>query len=73
MNFMTRLSAAVLLAACGANAQLGLFNAEQRRAITREWSGERFEDGRPKVADTVLERLKTATAEEARSEERRVG
>lgn len=65
MNFMTRLSAAVLLAACGANAQLGLFNAEQRRAITREWSGERFEDGRPKVADTVLERLKTATAEEA--------
>ncbi|HBY59092.1 MAG TPA: dimethylmenaquinone methyltransferase, partial [Solibacterales bacterium] len=29
------------------------------------WIGERFEDGRPKVPDEVLQRLRTTTAEEA--------
>jgi regulator of RNase E activity RraA len=64
------LSCAVLIC-WGAQAQLGLFSAEQRRAITRDWSGARFEDGRPKVPDEVLERLSTATAEEAWSVLRR--
>lgn len=46
-------------------AQLGMFTDEQRIDITREWKGERFPDGRPKVPDEVLERLKHTTAEEA--------
>lgn len=45
--------------------QLGMFTREQRLDITREWKGERFPDGRPKVPDEVLARLKHTTAEEA--------
>jgi 4-hydroxy-4-methyl-2-oxoglutarate aldolase len=48
-----------------AEAQLGMFSKEQRAAITSEWTGERFPDGRPKVPDTLLERMKEVTAEEA--------
>ncbi len=46
-------------------AQLGMFTDEQRIDITREWKGDRFADGRPKVPDEVLDRLKHTTAEEA--------
>lgn len=33
--------------------------------MTSQWKGERFPDGRPKVPDEVLDRLKQTTAEEA--------
>lgn len=33
--------------------------------LTPEWEGERFEDGRPKVSDNILERMKLVTLEEA--------
>src|SRR5690606_40945040 len=33
--------------------------------LTPEWKGERFPDGRPKVPDDLLERLKLVTLEEA--------
>ena len=33
--------------------------------LTPEWKGERFADGRPKVPDALLDRLKKATIEEA--------
>lgn len=46
-------------------AQIGMFSNEQRVDITRAWTGERFPDGRPKVSDAVLDRLKGVTAEEA--------
>jgi 4-hydroxy-4-methyl-2-oxoglutarate aldolase len=46
-------------------AQLGMFSKEQRLELTREWQGERFPDGRPKVPDALLESLKTVDAEEA--------
>lgn len=46
-------------------AQLGMFTKEQRILITWDWKGERFPDGRPKVSDSVLKKIKTATAEEA--------
>jgi regulator of RNase E activity RraA len=59
------LALALAAAAGRAEAQLGLFSKEQRVAITSEWKGERFEDGRPKVADGLLERMKEVTAEEA--------
>lgn len=52
-------------AAPKAYGQLGMFSTEQRAEFTREWKGERFPDGRPKVPDSVLERLRTADAEEA--------
>jgi len=38
---------------------------EQRLELTREWKGDRFPDGRPKVPDELLNRLKTVDAEEA--------
>lgn len=62
------LAGAAALAICGGGpllAQLGMFTTEQRTDITREWKGERFTDGRPKVSDEVLNRLRHTTAEEA--------
>ncbi|MGB8490658.1 MAG: hypothetical protein WCE64_06325 [Bacteroidales bacterium] len=38
---------------------------EYIKALTSEWKGERFPDGRPKVSDTILERLKKISIEEA--------
>ncbi|MCH6200061.1 RraA family protein [Aquiflexum sp. LQ15W] len=35
------------------------------KALTSEWKGERFPDGRPKVSDQILERLKNISIEEA--------
>jgi regulator of RNase E activity RraA len=33
--------------------------------LTPEWTGERFDDGRPRVSDDILERMKLVTHEEA--------
>jgi len=38
---------------------------EYIKALTAEWKGERFADGRPKVSDAILERLKNISIEEA--------
>lgn len=38
---------------------------EYIEALTPEWKGERFPDGRPKVSDSLLERLKNISIEEA--------
>ena len=38
---------------------------EYIKALTSEWVGERFPDGRPKVSDAILERLKKISIEEA--------
>jgi 4-hydroxy-4-methyl-2-oxoglutarate aldolase len=35
------------------------------RALTLEWKGERFPDGRPRVSDALLQRLKNISMEEA--------
>jgi regulator of RNase E activity RraA len=45
--------------------QLDLFSKDQRVEFTPDWHGERFPDGRPKVPDAVLGRLKDVTADEA--------
>jgi regulator of RNase E activity RraA len=42
-----------------------MFSKDQRLEFTREWKGERFPDGRPKVPDSILARMKTVSAEEA--------
>lgn len=46
-------------------AQLGMFSKEQRIEFTREWQGERFPDGRPRVPDEALTRMKNVKSEEA--------
>ncbi len=38
---------------------------EQLQILTPSWKGERFEDGRPKVSDELLDRLKKISMEEA--------
>ncbi len=38
---------------------------EYVKALTSEWKGERLPDGRPKVPDAILERLKNISIEEA--------
>lgn len=41
---------------------------EYIKALTSDWNGERFSDGRPKVSDDLLERLKQLTIEEVWAE-----
>lgn len=68
LHAWARITVALAVAGLGAqiaSGQLGTFDKEKRIAITHKWTGERAEDGRPLVPDTVLKRLKTATAEEA--------
>jgi regulator of RNase E activity RraA len=38
---------------------------EELIALTPEWKGERFEDGRPKVPDDIIRRMKLVSVEEA--------
>ena len=40
-------------------------SVEQMKFLTHQWEGERFDDGRPKVATDILERMKKVTIEEA--------
>jgi 4-hydroxy-4-methyl-2-oxoglutarate aldolase len=50
---------------CACNAQQVTLTTDQLKAITPDWKGERFDDGRPKVSDKLLERLKAVHLEEA--------
>lgn len=48
------------------NAPAQFFNsAEELIYLTKEWKGERFDDGRPKVPEEILERMKKISIEEA--------
>jgi regulator of RNase E activity RraA len=47
------------------NAQRVGSSPEYIKALTAEWKGDRFPDGRPKVSDAILERLKKISIEEA--------
>ena len=40
-------------------------SAEELIYLTQEWEGERFDDGRPKVSDEILERVGKVSIEEA--------
>jgi regulator of RNase E activity RraA len=57
------LSAALLLP--GVFAQPGIFTKEELIKYTPEWKGDRFPDGRPKVPDDIIQRMKSVTIEEA--------
>lgn len=59
------LISAILLGSFIVNAQRVGSSPEYIKALTSEWKGERFDDGRPKVPDAILERLKNISIEEA--------
>lgn len=47
------------------NAQMSGWGKDEVVKYTPKWQGERFEDGRPRVPDSVIDRLENATSEEA--------
>ena len=57
--------ATAMLSVPVARAQQGFFTAEDVIKYTPDWHGERFPDGRPKVPDDILDRMKNVTLEEA--------
>jgi regulator of RNase E activity RraA len=67
INMRTVLStiALVLTVTATAAAQPGVLTKELLIEYTPDWKGERFPDGRPKVPDAILDRMKKVTLEEA--------
>ena len=57
--------AAILMTSSAAFAHQNFWSAAEVIHNTPEWTGERFADGRPKVPDTILDRMKNVTLEEA--------
>ena len=55
----------VLLIALRPDVRAQTITAQQMRFYTPLWEGERFEDGRPRVPDDILQRMRHATHEEA--------
>jgi regulator of RNase E activity RraA len=47
------------------NSQQVQISKEQLIALTPQWTGERFPDGRPKVPDDIMKRMKSVSVEEA--------
>lgn len=58
-----KLTFLLLLVGSFTNAQTT--STEQIIFLTPQWQGERFDDGRPKVTDDILERMKGVSIEEA--------
>src|SRR5512138_1014329 len=54
-----------ILAGIYASAQNVGSSPDYIKALTADWKGERFADGRPKVPDAILKRLKNISIEEA--------
>jgi regulator of RNase E activity RraA len=65
MKKLTSFLIAFLLFILVANAQRVGSSPEYIKELTSEYKGERFPDGRPKVSDSILERLKNISVEEA--------
>jgi len=63
----TALLAAAFCASLSANLSADLLTLprEEMLALTAKWTGERYPDGRPKVADRLLERMRQVSIEEA--------
>jgi len=58
-------AALVALAGVPSFTQPGVLTRDLLIKYTPDWKGERFPDGRPKVPDGILERMKSVTLEEA--------
>jgi regulator of RNase E activity RraA len=70
-----RISTLCLVTLCVASAfaQSVALTRESLIKYTPDWKGERFADGRPKVPDAILKRMKTVTLEEAWAQLRSAG
>ncbi len=67
------LLAVVFLSGFQSQAQNVVWPAENIKQLTSDWTGERLPDGRPKVSDQLLERLKSLSMEEVWGTLRRSG
>lgn len=67
MPKLKRLTAVLLIVLFSTelHAQFVQASKEEIIALTPDWKGERFHDGRPKVSDDILRRMKPVTIEEA--------
>lgn len=65
MNKKIFLFTTIILTSLIADAQNVGSSPEYIKALTPEWTGERLADGRPKVSDNILKRLKNISIEEA--------
>ena len=68
-----KFAAAAVLWVTAAFAQPGVLTREMLIHYTPDWKGERFPDGRPKVPDSILQRMKSVTLEEAWAQLRTAG
>lgn len=73
MRRLIHAAALVVLVAAPALAQPGVLTPELLTKYTPDWTGERFPDGRPKVPDGILERMRSVTLEEAWAQLRSAG
>src|SRR5690606_30422874 len=64
-NLKFVLIAIVMAFALQLQAQEVTMSREELILLTPQWKGERFPDGRPKVPDNILERMKHVSVEEA--------
>ena len=62
MRFLTPALATLL--AASAPAQIFKITQDQLLQMTKAWQGDRFEDGRPKVPDELLDKMHGLTVEE---------
>jgi len=65
MNKIIALAALLVMESSFARAQRVGSSPEYIKTLTANWKGERFADGRPKVSDALLARLKNISIEEA--------
>jgi regulator of RNase E activity RraA len=64
MNKKLLFSALILFSSFSIEAQTVAATPEYIKALTSQWKGERFADGRPKVSDELLQRLKNLGLED---------
>ena len=63
---MRKVLIAIILCGLGiTHIQSQTMSRDEMIFLTSKWEGERFEDGRPKVDESILERMKSVTIEEA--------
>jgi len=65
---MTRYTFSLIVSLCicvSSRSQQVQISKEELIALTPEWHGERFSDGRPRVSDDIIRRMKAVSVEEA--------
>ncbi len=65
MPLLKKIAVIILLTAIAPALKSQQISKEQLIFLTPEWKGERFDDGRPKVPDDIIRRMKNVSIEEA--------